>query len=833
MRTKVIFYISILSFLLLPCIGTAQQSREQASFEWKNLPLRTAIDSLMQWYSKSIVFLDEDVDGVSINAECSDCSFDKAIQEILRGTSLLWIRRGNQVILKKDVRSDDETLITVSGIITDSLSGERIAGAVVILTKENTLQAGKINWRWCTTNGFGFFSFPRTQLGTYKFEVKAIGYQPFAITLNNLIEKSLDIKLLPKEIILAPVTIEGNRTALSSIEKFSRGVYRPSVPSDPNQYLLDGGRVYNPSHFGGTLNTFYSETLTDVDINYGGLPPSYGGYLGGIVDYSLRNGSRQRLSGSAGIGSLNSQFSFEGPVFNRTTFLLAGRIGYPDKLMRYSSNQQIAPSNADFQEITAKVTHSVSASDLLTLSIYYGQDKCRNSVEGEWNALGNNFSWSNKLMNLRWSGIASSRLFIYASAIYSGYDFNLRHNLNDLLLQKNFLYQSTYSIEDWNINAHAENYYSEDHLLKGGAEVIYHRITTTIDPFSTQVGFYDLQKYTSLEAAIYLQDQWKMTSNLLAELGARVTSYNAKEGTFSAIDPRFSLSYLFDIQTRGYTSFSSIKQFLRPYNNSGVFVLYPSKFWYPSTDSIVPSTSLYSNVGIEHSFADDKYLFSAETYFRVTNNVYDVRIDSISFQTNNAEQFLKNGSGKAYGFQCSFRKRYGDISGSVTYLFNCLEKSFDDNKGKYAGNLFDRWHEVQLYASYSPNENWNVGTLCVITSKRKPLSTSLFGVGDEYNKKGWRDSHVPLGGNLEYSGFVDINGSRLPGFQRLEVNVSHQFAVWNFFGQITLRFLNSYGITDPYKWQLYRYMGRTRWYVLMEEVRLFPLYPAIEIAVRF
>jgi len=89
-------------------------------------------------------------------------------------------------------------------------------------------------------------------------------------------------------------TVEGHRTASTPAEGFVHGTYLRSIPSDQTQFLLDGARVFNPSHFGGTSETFPPELLNEVEPMVGGLPPYYGGRIGGLLDLSVRDGTGDR-----------------------------------------------------------------------------------------------------------------------------------------------------------------------------------------------------------------------------------------------------------------------------------------------------------------------------------------------------------------------------------------------------------------------------------------------------------------------------------------------------------------------------------------------------------
>ena len=830
MKRVVLLFISILSVVTVPWISMAQNSQERASFQWKRLPLRTSLDSLMKWYSESIVYLDGDVDKKETSASCSRCGFDEALSAVLRGTALDWIRRGNQIILRREELLKNDNLITISGRVTDSLTGEWIAGASIVLQDvEDGESAGRI--RWCPTNAYGFYSLPDVSLGRYAFAVRAIGYEARKVSIDSSMGEPirLDISMVPKAIVLNAVTIEGHRRALAAAEEFSHSTYHRSVPSDQNQYLLDGGRIYNPAHIGGLMSTFSPEVLTDVQILLGGLPPSYGGRLGSIVDLSMRDGSRQRFAGSAGAGTLGAQISLEGPLAERTSILVSGRSTYPDAAMPLLYPHGGKPSQTGSFEFTGKLTQRLSSSDQISLSSYFGREKYSNDVEDGTNRLYNDFSWGNSMVDLRWIGIVSPSVFLHGSVVYSGYSLDLQHHENaGTWFPNGTRFSSDYTIEDWNLNAHAENYFTEDHTLRAGIELIHHRVNGSISAFSSQVAPYSLHYNSSWETAVYLQDQWKILPRVVSELGGRVSSFSTAAGSFSAIDPRFSLLVTLDDRTHLYTSLSAINQFLHPYRSSGVFLFYPVIFWYPSTGNMQPSASLHATLGVERTLAEDAYILSAETYYRMTNNLHEFVYDTTALQVIDLEQASRTGTGRTYGFMVSVRKRLGNLTGSIDYNLSWSYESFAEiNGGSEFVPPFNRRHELQLAAAYAIGEQWTLGVFCVAASG-ETLPSETSSVPDQVlgEKTGVYANAIP-------NGFTDINGSRLPGFQRLELNITRQFVLSSFHCEAAFRLLNSYGLIDPFQWNLYHRSTGLRWNVTLKEVSLFPLYPSIGLVVRF
>ncbi len=811
MTKTAILSISLVLVLVLPSSGACQDTGVHRSFRLSGISLRAALDSLMKWYAVSLVYLDSDVEGKRVTATCTDCGFDEAVQSVLNGTSLTWIRTGNQVILKEQPVKLHRQLSTVSGIVTDSLTGEWIAGANVVL-RGSAEPAATIVQRWCPTNLYGFYALRRVPAGTYTIVIHALGYQtteiPVIVAGDDPVRQ--DVGLRQEEIVLQEVTVEGHLKALASVEGYARGIYIRSTPSDQNHYLLDGARIYNPSHFGGVLSTFNGEVLNDVQLVVGGLPPSYGGRIGGILDLSTRDGSRERLAGSAGTGSLGSHLSIEGPLTDNTTFLLSGRRGYPDAQVPFLTTYG-APSRLGSSEVTAKLSHRLSGSDRLFLSGYIGSDSYSNLVAQNGEELSNNFSWGNGALSLRWIGLASPSLFLHASAVYTRYTFSMEHILTgDPFLPGGARLTSEYAVEDVSVRAHAEHYYDEEHTVRGGVELVSRRMRCDVSEFSTQIGGLSLQDFSSWELSVYLQDQWKILPGVSVELGARATSFTGPEGSFSGIDPRFALLVALDNQTRLYSSLTSINQFVHPYRNSGVFLFYPPIFWYPSSEGVGPSTSFQVTLGVQRALQENDLVLGAESFYRTTHKLHEFAVTGTSAVTGDLRDAILFGTGKVYGVEVSLRKRAGDLTGSMSYTLAWGTNEFAElNGGEPFAARFDRRHELQATVSYAPGADWLVGALCVLASEHAPsFERRVMGEGTD-----------PA---LGERGFIDVNGSRLPGFQRLEVSLLRRFTLGRFVCQLSLRLLNAYGLLDPFLWQLRTASDlRLKWSARMQHLELF------------
>jgi hypothetical protein len=256
---------------------------------------------------------------------------------------------------------------------------------------------------------------------------------------------------------------------------------------------------------------------------------------------------------------------------------------------------------------------------------------------------------------------------------------------------------------------------------------------------------------------------------------------------------------------------------------SGVFLFYPTIFWYPSTEKVKPSNSLQVTLGTETG--DDPYTFSAESFYRVTYNLHESGLDTAA-SPRDLNDAIFFGTGRSYGLELTLRKRTGDLTGSMSYTLSWGKEQFAEiNAGKPFDPRFDRRHELQLSASYTPAEDWMFGVLCVVASNRTPSLESQ--IAKSYGNE-------TVDGVSTAREFIDLNGGRLPGFQRLELSATKRFSISAFQCLISLRLLNEYGLVDPFIWTLRGTADpRRMWSAALREMELFPLFPTVGLIVRF
>ena len=349
----------------------------------------------------------------------------------------------------------DENTTTLNGVVYDKYSGEVLSGASITLSRDSVGfpkgRAGGAAFRTAQTNAFGFYSFERLQPGAYTLTVRFQRYQPFTVQImiaDSSVSMRQNVYLTPYTARSNALLVEGQSYSqkdrlISSVEltqqmlrtvpatfgeaditktlqlipgiksssEASSGLYIRGGSPDQNLVLLDGIPVYNPMHLGGIFSTFNSDALGDVRVIKGVFPAEYGGRLSGVVDVSMRDGTREKISGNVNVGLIASRILLEGPITDNATFMLSARRTYfelPIAAIKAVTTTPELPQYY-FYDLNAKVSVALSENDKLVASAYTGGDVFLYTSADT--TLRGNLAWGNTIANIRWTHIFSPSVF--------------------------------------------------------------------------------------------------------------------------------------------------------------------------------------------------------------------------------------------------------------------------------------------------------------------------------------------------------------------------------------------------------------------------------------
>jgi hypothetical protein len=695
---------------------------------------------------------------------------------------------------------------TINGYIEDSESGEKLIAANVY---EVRVAAGT------AANNFGFYSITLSS-DTVSLIYSYIGYQSQLITFVLDRDTSINVRL-ESAIVLQEIEIVGEKyekieqeTQMSRIDipveqikkipalfgevdvlkaiqllpgvqsgsEGQTGLYVRGGSPDQNLILLDGVPVYNASHLLGIFSVFNADAIKNVTLTKGGFPARFGGRLSSILEINMKEGNMHEFHGEGSIGLISSKLTLEGPIIkDRTSFLISGRRTYADLILKpiiksvQEEGTELKP-RLFFYDLNAKINHKINAKNRIYLSAYAGADVFENTITENRDKYTGGINWGNIISAFRWNYEINKKLFSNTTLTYSNYDIDIiagQETVNFNNEKESFYAKYISGITDWSGKIDFDFIPTPNHYIRFGAIATDHtyrpgalalKAEFSNEQLDTLIGTDNLR---SQEYAIYLEDDITLGA-LKANIGLHGSLFHVEGETYSSLQPRLGLRYLFRNGLAAKASFSTMAQYINLLT-SEAFSL-PTDLWVPSTARIVPQKSWQVAAGLAKTFGDG-YEISLEGYYKNMNNVLSFK-EGASFLLgieNDWQDKVTQGDGEAYGVEVLIQKKKGDFSGWIGYTLAWNFRQFDDiNNGKRFPFRYDRRQDISVVGSYA-------------ISPRINLSASwVFGTGNAITLPTYRYS-VPYS-QTGYSGLVEIeslgekNAFRMTNYHRLDIAIA-------------------------------------------------------------
>lgn len=367
--------------------------------------------------------------------------------------------------------------VTISGVVTDSSSGETLLGASVFI---KSIKKGTVS------NEYGFYSMTFLE-GNYTLYVAYLGYKSKEIIISLTEKTKLNIELQEENNQLNEIVITTTNNSKSQVNTILAGVSnlkskeikkipaffgepditrvvltQPGVNTigegttgfnvrggniDQNLILLDEAPIYNSSHLWGFFSVFNTDAVKDLKLYKGSIPARFGGRASSVLDIRQKNGNQKEFKGEGGLGLLFSRITLQGPIKKeKVSFLVSGRRSYFDFFFPLLGDE-VKDNTVYFYDLNTKLTWNINSNNKLFASGYFGADVLKLSLDNENDPNNSNdpndpntpntsndsnnsdtninFQWRNTTGTLRWNHLFSDKLFMNLSAIYSSYNYIL------------------------------------------------------------------------------------------------------------------------------------------------------------------------------------------------------------------------------------------------------------------------------------------------------------------------------------------------------------------------------------------------------------------------
>jgi hypothetical protein len=585
---------------------------------------------------------------------------------------------------------------------------------------------------------------------------------------------------------------------VSASNESSSGLYVRGGTPDQNLVLYDGFTVYHVDHLYGFFSAFNPNALKDVQLFKGGFESRFGGRLSSVTEITSKDGNQKRFNVGGDFSLLSVNIFTEGPITKSLTGFLAFRRSYQGPIYDYisekfgkgSQNLSSAPEGEGpgrrfeqnavvksfFYDLNGKLTWRPDNSNTISLSIYNGTDKLDNGFSAEAASFGQrnaNFNMSSTDLtkygnigtSLKWGRKWNSKLYGNTILGYSNYYSNRDRSQNRTIFNDDLEAVTTKT-------GVFENNDLKDYSLKSDYQMDMFNISKL--QFGAFITFFDIkynyaQSDTStildrsdfgLLGGVYVQNEIKMLKNRLRIIPGIRTSYYDMTGR-NYLEPRFAGSYSINDKLTLKAATGRYYQFANRVTREDI--MSGSKdFWILADGNYVPvSSSVHLTAGL--SYETQVYLISGELYYKKISDLteHSLRINASPMGVDFNENFFV-GYGYSKGIELLVQKKYGDLTGWVSYTSGKAMNYFSEYSDEYFPANQDVRHEIKIVGIYN--------------YRRFDFSAnSIYATGRPYTSPSGAYSILLLGGSSQdFFTVTTKNSLRLPAYHRLDISVTYK-----------------------------------------------------------
>lgn len=715
---------------------------------------------------------------------------------------------------------------SIHGIVSDSLTGERIPYANVVLVDLN---------RGAAANTEGFYLIPNLNPGSYDLLVSAVGYRKKVQTINIPQDKSLEVSvkleseaieteevvvsgtrkgrlaeistsihiMSPKELKLTPVTAQEDvfyslqmLPGFVSVSDVSSRFFVRGGAGDQNLVVLDGMKIYSPFHALGVFSIFDPDIIKSVEVYTGAFPAEFGGRLSSVVNIYSREPRLDRYSVKAHGNSLSSKFMLQGPVTKGISILVNGRKSIFAQTFKKIVRDDVPLS---FYDVYMKGTAQPGGNMKIDVSYLSTLDRLQYA-----NPLSPDYLWKGNAFSASVSDLLGSRVFIYIAAYYA--TFSAERQTDPFLDQP----PSSTSIRDNGLHVNATAYTGAEDLVQFGFEssfpsLEYQLVNTVNVPLTL--------KKTTPTISLWVQYQGKVdVFQYTLGFHSDLSDLYYRGKVDGVIQPRISISYLYAGNWRIKASYGRVRQNVMTVSNEDD-VIPAFEGWVTIPEQQPAQTADHYVLGLE-GFVSEKISLTAEAYFKHFDQLLAYNREKVD----PGDPDYISGKGNSYGLELLLRTKWEfiDFYGAYTLSWARLNNSGFEYYPRY-----DRRHHFNGLAALEPVENVEVSLRWEYGSGF-PFTPTI-GFFDRLAFK------TPLPGDYEYETgepytlLGEKNTRRLPPYHRLDLSVTYRISFWGMQASAGINLINLYSSKNMFYYD--RNTG--------SRVNMIPFFPSLGLTLEY
>ncbi len=784
---------------------------------------------------------------------------------------------------------------TISGIVTDSSSGETLIGAAVM-----DMRSGK----GALTNAQGRYSLT-LKSDSASLRISYMGYKTVTedlllkgnIKRNYKLISSLELKTvvvrgeridnakssqmsavqIPIERLKAVPVLFGEADIVKALQLLpgvqsgsegNSGFYVRGGGPDENLFLLDGVPIYNVSHMGGFFSAFNTDAVKNVTLYKGSFPAHFSGRLSSVLDVTTNNGNDKHLHGNASIGFISAKLNLEGPIrTERTTFCLSARRTYADFLLQPLVKK--LADNSDyklragyyFYDLNGKLTHRFNDRSRLFASYYMGSDVVYTRIrtlatDVQEQYLNFDTKWGNIVASARWNYELTPKLFMNVTGAYTRYNNTIGVNYETTTLAteesesqtSEFKMNYLSKINDVSLRADMEYNPDPNHIVKFGASAIHHIFQPEVadmhlNAFSAEVMNSSFTLDTTVnhsdihanEMSLYAEDDWSVNETVKVNYGLNLSGFAVHNKFYPTLQPRLSGRVMLGEGLSLKAGYAYMTQFMHLLSTTSVSM--PTDLWVPVTENIAPMYSHQVAAGLFYEMGGVGDL-SVEGYYKKMHNLLEYKDGASFFGSDESwEEKVVIGDGWAYGIELLLQRNFGNLTGWIGYTWSKTMRLFDRpgqelNNGEAFPAKYDRRHDLSIVLSYKLNDKIDFSATWVFSSgNAATLSMQEYAQAQETADDYANIDHNGWSGYLSNPG--KRNNFRMPNYHRMDIGANFHRSFKNCSRTISVSVYNLYNRKNPYMIYESHEHRYQNYNGALVQLSIFPILPSVAYTLKF
>jgi hypothetical protein len=691
----------------------------------------------------------------------------------------------------------------VSGIITESISGQKLSG-VSIIADEGTIGT--------TSNGKGEYEIYLPK-GYHVLNYRYMGMQPTLRKVRLYSNGSLNVSLEQKLNVLDEISITGEEakkekqvigykklkmldineipTFMGEVDIIKHSLLLPGIQSvgemdmsfsvrggkgDQNLILVDGMHTYSHSHFFGLFPGINPYSIENATLYKATIPIEYGNRLSSVYDIRIKPGNFNKYMLEGSVSPVSSNLQINGPIIkDKLSFNVSYRGTYSNWILGLIDVKELEKSNVSFYDYNLKLSFKPNIKNNISLFFTNSYDEFsfnKEEIYKTYNTIG-----SINIKNFFDNDIIAETVIGYT---------NYKAERIEIPSQE-FANINNHSISDIKLNSKLSFNYNDNNKVITGIEMVYHEISPwSIKPEndSSIISPVELNKDKAIEASIFLGDKLKF-SRLTLDLGIRLSTYsflgannvfkyenntiidtvNYNQNELIDFDwgPELRISGNYELRSNQNINFcyNRNRQYISILTNSQAIT--PISSWQLSNGYIPPQIADQYSLGYNIDMYSKMFSTSVEAYYKNIKNLKDFKNGS-KFELNpHPETEIVNAKGKAYGIEFMIKKNRGRLSGWLSYTYSrsftkskssISEKNIND--GNYYPSSYDKPHNLSAVINIEPTKRLIISNVINYSSGAPvTLPVSKMQINDNY-----------------YMIYSERNEYRLPYYLRWDLSLS-------------------------------------------------------------